>query len=566
MKIRTQFLLGYLFVCAIIVVGGVFSAYSMRVVNEAGENAALRNTPQLYALMESKQHLIAAHLELEQSFLQTDNTEMRKLMWSHLDGAELDVKLLLEGGSHGDWNVEGMQDAAIRSEVETLADHLRALRQLTAQRIDQEDNAGLRQEYHVRYTQTMDHLEMLEKSIQQELFAEVNTFRKFHKFGLSFIVGATLLSLALAVLVGLLSARRIAGAIRRVSGRLQDVAAGEGDLTIRLEASDRDELGELAANFNIFAEKIRDIILRIKDMSDNLAVTSEQMASTSENFSNNAQDQAATFEEMTVTAEEVSAGMESVAENTDDQFNTVQGLQDRITELSAVTDKMAGRIRTATGAINEILADARTSQERLQSMVTSMENIQASSAEMNGAVQIINEISDKINLLSLNASIESARAGEAGRGFAVVAEEISRLADQTAGSIREIDDRIKMNDAEIQKGMQETRAVHASMEKVIGGIDSITAVTGDMDRFLSDQLESNDRVKSSMTLLQGKTGLIRTSTREHRDAMSEISRSLSNVNNIAQSVASGAQEIAATSHALSKLAESLKKNVGYFKV
>ena len=75
-----------------------------------------------------------------------------------------------------------------------------------------------------------------------------------------------------------------------------------------------------------------------------------------------------------------------------------------------------------------------------------------SSREMMGIVDIINDISEKINLLSLNAAIEAARAGDAGRGFAVVADEISKLADQTAISIKEIDRLIKVNNDEITAG------------------------------------------------------------------------------------------------------------------
>ena len=104
-----------------------------------------------------------------------------------------------------------------------------------------------------------------------------------------------------------------------------------------------------------------------------------------------------------------------------------------------------------TSSLTESISDqARTGSKSLEDMNESITKISASSGEVKNIIGIINDISDKINLLSLNAAIEAARAGEAGRGFAVVADEISKLADQTAQSIKGISDLIRENDSEIK--------------------------------------------------------------------------------------------------------------------
>jgi len=106
-----------------------------------------------------------------------------------------------------------------------------------------------------------------------------------------------------------------------------------------------------------------------------------------------------------------------------------------------------------------------------------MGTIAKSSGEINGiiAIIIINDISDRINLLSLNAAIETARAGDHRRGFAVVAGEVSKLADQTAVSIKTIGSLIINNDREIKTGMQNVSQAIGTINSLIKDIDVIVS-------------------------------------------------------------------------------------------
>ena len=152
------------------------------------------------------------------------------------------------------------------------------------------------------------------------------------------------------------------------------------------------------------------------------------------------------------TIEEVSAGVDNVALNTRDQFERMNSLMEKMNNLSMIIGTMGSDVAITMDLTRTIATDAAEGEGSLNSMNAGMQRINQSSTEMTGIIAIINKISDQINLLALNATIEAARAGEAGRGFAVVADEISKLAEQTAASLKEIGSLIRMNNAEISSG------------------------------------------------------------------------------------------------------------------
>ena len=295
----------------------------------------------------------------------------------------------------------------------------------------------------------------------------------------------------------------------------------------------------------------------IGEISGKLSGNSAELSSEADAFSTESQSQAATVEEITATTESIAGGMELVTERVNRQYSGMGTLTRRIDELSSTVQSIAETMDRTIRLADGVSETASRGGEVLSAMNESLSSVNESSGKMTGIVGLIGDISDRTNLLSLNAAIEAARAGEAGRGFAVVADEISKLADQTASSIKEIDRLIKANVEEIGRGMTTVEETVETIMRIIEGVSSIGAEVAGISSQMDNQREINRQVTSEAGQVMGLAEEIRDAMEEQKSSMDEIVKSISTVNRITQSYAQGADRLFRNSKEVQQMAESL---------
>ena len=320
--------------------------------------------------------------------------------------------------------------------------------------------------------------------------------------------------------------------------RIRDIAEGDGDLTGRVEVHGHDELDEVGRWFNIFIDRIEQIVLRVAGNARALGDAATGLAGIAHETalqSTMQQDQAT---HITASMGEISTAVHQISETTHSA-----ALDARKAEENAHAGGQT--IQSTVATIQQLLVAN-------QATATKIEELGRASDAIGRIIGVIDDIANQTSLLALNASIESARAGEHGRGFAVVASEVRRLAERTSRATREINETVRA----IQGGTAEVvEAMRSSMRHVESGVGSARSA-GDA---LASIIQGSEAVQRMVTQ-------IASATTEQSYATQSVNANLNEISSIIESTTSNSARAVDACDRLSHLAADLNELVGSFKV
>jgi methyl-accepting chemotaxis protein len=339
----------------------------------------------------------------------------------------------------------------------------------------------------------------------------------------------------------------------------------QGNLDTVFETISTNEYGTLAMRFNDFVKILRNVIESLKLLIEELAKDLSVISQVSAEFSSNAQKQSNSAEGVGSAIMEVNAGMESINENVGAQSRTLGSFIETISLHSMSVDRMKLQLAQSASHVHRISDEASAGDRLISTMNKSLKKMAESAEQVTGVFEIVNSISEQINLLSLNASIEAARAGSGGRGFAVVAEEIAKLADKTTSGIREVEDFITKNKTETRQALDNVNETVVKIKGILAGVNAIENMMKEFTAIMEEQVAINEGVMMDAHYVKNNDAQINTAIAEQNASIYEIERAILDVGEISQSNAEGARTISMNISLINDMMKGIMSKIDYFR-
>lgn len=370
----------------------------------------------------------------------------------------------------------------------------------------------------------------------------------------------------IGIIIIIILVKKSLSPLDEIAEALEDINSGAGDLTKQINMHTHDEVGHVAKLFNRLLGQLREMISTIMQSSDHIAHSSTDMTNSSVTLANIAQDQAASIEETSSSMEEIKATIDSVSSTTKKQAEKAGNNKQLMDFLSDSINDINNTAQAASRMADDTYRHAIDGEQVLGQTVEGMKELNESSGKIKEIITIINDISDMINLLSLNASIEAARAGEHGKGFAVVAEEIAKLAEQTAGSTGEINKLIQESNSKVALSSQLVSKTAESLRLIITNVKGTAELMEKIAKSSVELDETSKRASENAGNVNRMSDEISTMMQEQSTSSNEIIKAIDRINEVTQNVASDSEELAASAEELASQSEVLNGLVRKFKI
>ncbi|BAQ72259.1 methyl-accepting chemotaxis protein [Pseudomonas sp. Os17] len=350
-------------------------------------------------------------------------------------------------------------------------------------------------------------------------------------------VGLALVGLALLLLLAVVLGRRVVNKLHLLISALNDLAAGEGDLTKRVPLNSNDEIGDMASAVNRFVDKLQPIVREAGDVAQRTGVEIGAMSL------RNAGADAAAEAQRDEVAESLRA-LSQMADEAQAESQAMQAALQQVVEIRQATDENTRTSEQVGNLIEALAGQVDTGAKVIERLAQQSEQIEV-------VLTVIHGIAEQTNLLALNAAIEAARAGETGRGFAVVADEVRALASKTQSSTGDIQAHI----GALQQGAREA----------VAAIGQAGRQASEGLLVLRDSARLQQTVQSSVEQVHAAIGLATQAAAHQAQGAQAVRGRVETIHAQAERAAQAVVETTASGKVLDSLAAQLKASLGQFR-
>jgi len=344
-----------------------------------------------------------------------------------------------------------------------------------------------------------------------------------------------------------------------LSSSLNEIANGDADLTMRVPVKGKDEVARASGYFNQIMEDLRNMIVSLKgqaasltDIGNDLASNMTETASAMNQITANIQSIKGRVLNQSASVTETNATMEQVTNTISKLSGHVENQTSAVSESSAAIEEMLANIQSVTAtlvrnaeSVKDLQDSAEEGKTSLQEVVIDIQEIARESAGLMEINAVMENISGQTNLLSMNAAIEAAHAGDAGRGFAVVADEIRKLAESSGEQSKTIADVLKKITESIDKITQSTERVLGKFEAIDRGVKTVAEQEEVIRNAMEEQSHGSKQILQSSGLVSEITKQVKGGSQQMLEGSKEVIQESKNLEVTTQEITEGMNEMAA---------------------
>jgi methyl-accepting chemotaxis protein len=388
---------------------------------------------------------------------------------------------------------------------------------------------------------------------------------------------------AMAIVTMNYFARSLSKTVVAMNSKLEAMGRNAGDLTERLDVVAQDDIGRLSDNFNAFLSSLGVSLSRIKEVDEKSRALGADLAATSEEASASTRQIAVSMGSLKERTGKLMAEMKgqqgtvAVADEAvktllakiEDQAAAVNQSSASITEMIAGLKAIEASTRDKEKLVERLKADGLEGDESVGTIVSLIAEISSSTELILSLIDVIKNVAEQTNLLSMNAAIEAAHAGDSGKGFSVVSDEIRKLAESTGQNSKDAAASLKLIVDKVKESEGLTARTKSVFSRVLQGIDAVSGTMAETLAGLSEIGVGSGQITDAVTELGGLTVDIREASHELESRMKAMDGSMGTVMGMAKEnesgileIAQGVEEIPRGSATLSQLGARNSENIG----
>ena len=345
--------------------------------------------------------------------------------------------------------------------------------------------------------------------------------------------------------------------LKNVEDAILEIATGNADLTKRININLNNEVGRVVEGFNLFSQKLQEIISTMKDSKDELVFAGQTLQSS-------INETASSVAQITVNIDTIGSSISNQSSSVNETAGAVNEIASNIESLNRMIESQSASVEQASAAVEQMIGNINSVNNSVQRMAQEFKNLEAraivgvqkqddvnnkiemiesESKALQDANTVISDIAEQTNLLAMNAAIEAAHAGEAGKGFSVVADEIRKLSETSSAQSKTIGDQLNKITHGIEEIVSSSQDAKKALSEISVGIKNTDNLVQEISNSMQEQEEGSKQISEALHNMNDSSSEVKTASLEMAEGNKAILSEIKHLQDATLSMKQGMDEV-----------------------